>query len=508
MSYADLKPVRFEENYHYYNVASQLEAQYYHPETAQHSAPTNFSSLMPQQEEVSLSAYFTPYPESNPLQYNRTTQLQQSNNQPATPERPDSNLSDVSNNLRNHWMPMTWIERSADDPGVFNFVCLWGSCVEVMATKDRFIDHMYAHIDQLSAEKIQNPQGLSECSCRVRGCEKILSDLENLQRHMTMHIFQADCQQKGSEALIEREEYESIECCGFEPLLNVHYDGEVLVCQWVECGAPFTSLTELFEHAALHIDNMDESDRVLQVFDNGEKQDVYPCKWGNCSVVAQHKSSLKRHIRHHSGEKVLACPFCAKFFSRKDKLYDHVIRRTLCMNDFEDPYVCKLCQKTFGTEKALCMHVTRHLVSESCPLCGLSVASRSNLHRHLMAKHSSRTREHKCPSCAKAYYSESELSRHVLIHTENSYNCKMCDEKFRWKKQLLKHMKSHDENFNPSPYICHLCARTYTTGFALGRHLTKQHNCAVPIGFSRFTYKKCADGLMRLQTKKIFRSDE
>ncbi|UMM15196.1 hypothetical protein L5515_002719 [Caenorhabditis briggsae] len=430
----------------------------------------------------------------------------------STPARysEDNDSEDLSEEVRNHWMPMTWCERSSDDPHVFNFVCLWGQCCNVFSSKEKFIDHLYGHIpsleDTIQAGRFRNDESVN---CKVRGCGAKVASIDDLNRHISMHVFQADCQQKGSEALIDKEEYVGIESCGFEPCTNLSYEGMVLTCQWEDCGTIFHSLPELFDHVAAHIEDCCDIDRVEQDFHNGEKRNAWPCKWTGCNHMSDCKSNLRRHARHHSGEKVLACPFCARFFSRRDKLYDHCVRRTILMSDpdIEDPYLCKLCQKRFGTERALCLHVTRHLVSHTCPLCSVAMESRSAIHRHLMTKHSRRSRDFKCTTCNKMFFTESELNRHAVYHTDVMYSCKHCPEKFKWKKQLLKHMKEHEENFNPTPYICHICDRSYSSGFALGRHLNRQHRLQVPIGFSRFTYKRCADGLMRLQTKKLFKSD-
>ncbi|EFP01002.1 hypothetical protein CRE_20693 [Caenorhabditis remanei] len=422
----------------------------------------------------------------------------------------EDDSEDLSEEVQNHWMPMTWCERSSDDPQVFNFVCLWGQCVAVSTGKDEFINHLFSHVPGREDSIQQRRYSAEDCiTCKVRGCGAQLASIDDLSRHVSMHVFQADCQQKGSEALIEKEEYSGIESCGFEPCTNLSYDGMVLTCLWNDCGMTFNSLTDLFDHVGNHIDDVCDIDRLEQEFQNGVKKTVFPCKWTGCNHLAESKSNLRRHGRHHSGEKMLACPFCARFFSRRDKLYDHCVRRTILMTDpdIEDPYLCKLCQKRFGTERALCMHVTRHLVGHTCPLCALALDSRAAIHRHLMTKHSRRSRDFKCTTCNKMFFTESELNRHAVYHTDVMYSCKTCPEKFKWKKQLLKHMKEHDENYNPSPYTCHLCDRTYTSGFALGRHLTRQHRLQIPYGFSRFTYKKCADGLMRLQTKKLFRNE-
>ncbi|CAI5439521.1 unnamed protein product [Caenorhabditis angaria] len=558
MSYEDLQPVKFEPQYlQRPTFQTQPLSHYETPPPAQISTPLsmphimyeNYTYLQPPIEYLGQTPHYQTagYPENThtnltncpdttaspmvmttPLNHNiesKPVAFLPSASKSAVPSTPKNNgtsnkrkLSMISNGtsndldsdelseeVTNHWMPMTWIERSSDNAQVFNFVCLWDQCVDPTPTKQELMSHVYSHVDDL-AGSLQYDQ--NTVCCRVRGCKKVLSGIEELRRHVTMHIFQADCQQKGAEALCEKEEYSCVECCGFELNTNVHYDGEVLLCQWSDCGIPFTSISDLFDHVIAHVDHMHDIDKVEHVNETGDKRIVFPCRWYNCYQFADSKANLKRHIRHHSGEKLFACPFCAKFFSRKDKLYDHCMRRTIILNETEEPYVCKLCQKGFGTEKALCMHVTRHVMTHSCPLCGLGVSRRADLHRHLMLKHSSRTRDHKCDGCPRKFFSESELARHAVMHTDTMYNCKFCPEKFKWKKQLLKHLKEHDENYNPTPYVCHLCEKNYSAGFALSRHLTHQHHYAVPYGFSRFTYKKCADGLMRLQTKKLYANED
>lgn len=52
------------------------------------------------------------------------------------------------------------------------------------------------------------------------------------------------------------------------------------------------------------------------------------------------------------------------------------------------------------------------------------------------------------------------------------------------------------------PYLCHLCNRKYRRGSALSKHFLTVHDLSVPAGFSCFQYKKCGDGLFRLQTKR------
>ncbi|VDO32557.1 unnamed protein product [Haemonchus placei] len=79
-----------------------------------------------------------------------------------------------------------------------------------------------------------------------------------------------------------------------------------------------------------------------------------------------------------------------------------------------------------------------------------------------------------------------DLVRHSAVHAPPKEKCPQCDERFRWKKQLDKHMITHSETALKQPYLCHICDSTYATGHGLTRHLSRKHECPIPEGFSRF----------------------
>lgn len=65
----------------------------------------------------------------------------------------------------------------------------------------------------------------------------------------------------------------------------------------------------------------------------------------------------------------------------------------------------------------------------------------------------------------------------------------------------LQHDKNvHDMGANI--YCCHYCDKQYNLGANLSQHLIKNHNCQVPSGHARFTYRQDLDGFYRLQTMR------
>lgn len=214
--------------------------------------------------------------------------------------------------------------------------------------------------------------------------------------------------------------------------------------------------------------------------------------WGNTCVITVERSTARVHS-------------VAAFFSRPDKLYEHLRKRAPIPEDGAQ-HLCLLCQRRFGDERSLVNHVRRHINGRQCPTCGLAVQLPSDLHRHILVKHTERVKTMICPECDKSFYCATDLIRHSVVHAPPKEQCPKCGELFRWKKQLDKHMLSHMTNAPERPYLCHICDSKYATGHGLTRHLSRKHECPIPEGFSRFSYKKCADGCYRLQTRKLIRT--
>uniref|UniRef100_A0A1I7WTC3 Histone H4 transcription factor n=1 Tax=Heterorhabditis bacteriophora TaxID=37862 RepID=A0A1I7WTC3_HETBA len=327
-----------------------------------------------------------------------------------------------------------------------------------MDKKDELSAHFDVHLNYYVNDPTRREQ--DPFHCPILSCIHSASTAIELKRHLSMHMVQAHAQFIGRIMLKVKEEFQHLNSCGFDPSLQIFYDGEVAFCLWDQCNYGFTDISELFSHVTLHIDMLDNDDKC---------SNEYRCLWEQCFKTFLSKGDLRKHVRHHSGEKYCACPFCGRFFCRPDKLYEHLRRKGFAEEDAV--FQCHLCQKNFADERTLINHVRRHLSGRQCPMCGLAVPLPSDLHKHIMVKHTERPRNYACRECGKEFYYE--------------FSCMLCDKKFRWKKQLDKHVLTHD--------------------VVIFRFIFE--SVLKSTMFFRFAYKKCADGYMRLQTRKLVRAE-
>lgn len=164
---------------------------------------------------------------------------------------------------------------------------------------------------------------------------------------------------------------------------------------------------------------------------------VYRCTTCSSSFSTSYKSNSTAPIQ--TGEKLLECERCSKAKAERTA---------------EKPFKCLLCHRGFTQKSSLKKHHRIHSgdrlkKSFICVYCQKAFSWKSALTIHVRSH--TGEKPYKCTHCSKMFAEKGTLSNHLRIHTgEKPYKCSSCVKAFRHKGTLAKHLRTQH---SLKPYI-------------------------------------------------------
>ncbi|XP_044743518.1 zinc finger protein 28-like isoform X1 [Chrysoperla carnea] len=206
-----------------------------------------------------------------------------------------------------------------------------------------------------------------------------------------------------------------------------------------------------------NINNESEDNNIINENEKTEiirKPNVYVCD--ECKQEFEKVWYLGYHMHRSHNVKGTKCSKCSIICYHPLHLNFHEKSHSP-----SNEYVCEICKKTFSNLHKLIRHKSAHVTERSfhCLQCDNSFKDKWVLKKHVKTMHSILSQKYAtCHICKKSMV-ESHLAQHLTIHGKReTVSCELCSKKFYHQKSLEKHIKCIHENVRQEcKHLCNIC---------------------------------------------------